>query len=184
MIHSILRSTLVLTTVLVSAAALDNAANPGTKVEAASLPPLPVQPAPRNITPTLKSVLVLNGLQRVEAHFPRFQSQARFRNHFSLRNITSGLATWYGQVRDGHRTANGEFFDCTLMTAANNTLPFGTRVRVTNLKTGMSVVVRVNDRGVLNPGNIIDLTSAAADRIGMLRMGIAPVHLDVLAGAA
>jgi len=184
MIQTILRSTLVLSTVLVSAAALDSAANPGTHVEAATLPPLPFQPAARDLTPSLKGLLAVNGVQRVEAVFPRFQSQGRFHNHFSLRNIRTGLATWYGKVRDGHRTANGEFFDSTLMTAANNTLPFGTRVKVTNLKTGKSVIVRVNDRGILNPGNIIDITSAAADRIGMLRDGIAPVHLDILAGAA
>ncbi len=184
MIQTILRSTLVLSTVLVSAAALDNAANPGIHVEAAELPPVPVQPATRDITPSLKSVLSVNGVQRVEATFPRFQSQGKFRSHFSFSSIRSGLATWYGQVRNGHRTANGEYFDATLMTAANNTLPFGTRVKVTNLRNGMSVIVRVNDRGVLNPGNIIDITSAAAERIGMLRDGVAPVHLDILREAA
>jgi rare lipoprotein A len=98
--------------------------------------------------------------------------------------MTSGLATWYGKVRDQHRTANGELFDSSLMTAANNSLPFGTRVKVTNLRNGKSVIVRVNDRGVLSPGNIIDITSAAAEKIDMVRMGIAPVHIDILAGAA
>ena len=181
MIQTILRSTLILSTVLVSAAAVDKAANPSTRVEAASVPPAPIQPAPRNVTPSLKSVLALNGLERLEATFPRFQGPRRFSHHFSISSIRTGLATWYGKVRDQHRTANGEIFDSTLLTGASNTLPFGTRVKVTNLKTGKSVVVRVNDRGILSPGNIIDLTSAAADRIGMLRAGIAPVHLDVLA---
>jgi rare lipoprotein A len=184
MIQTILRSTLVLSTVLVSAAALDNAANPATQVEAAPLPPIPTQPAPRDITPSLKGVLLFNGLKPIENGFPRFQSQGRFQNRFSFRSIRTGLATWYGKVRDGHRTANGEFFDSTLMTGASNTLPFGTRVKVTNLKNGKSVVVRVNDRGILDADNVIDITSAAADRIGMLRTGIAPVKLDILRDAA
>jgi rare lipoprotein A len=97
-----------------------------------------------------------------------------------LKSLRSGLATWYGKVLDRHRTASGEIFDSTAMTGASNTLPFGTRVQVTNLRNGRSVVVRVNDRGILAPGNIIDITSSAANKIGLLRMGIAPVHLEVI----
>lgn len=182
MIQTILRSTLILSTVLVSAAALDNAANPSTHVEAAVLAPVPLPLATRNLTPTIKGVRAFNGLQLIENRFPRFTSPGRFQNHFSIRNLRTGLATWYGKIRDQHHTANGEIFDSTLFTGASNTLPFGTRVKVTNLQTGKSVVVRVNDRGILSPGHIIDITSAAAERIGMLRAGVAPVHLEILAG--
>jgi rare lipoprotein A len=111
-------------------------------------------------------------LKRVEASFAK------------LKHVSSGLATWYGLVLDNHRTASGERFDCRKLTAASNTLPFGTRVKVTNLKNGRSVVVRINDRGLLDPGHIIDVSSAAAERIGLLRLGIAPVHLDILPKAS
>ena len=97
-----------------------------------------------------------------------------------LKGFRTGLATWYGKVLDRHRTASGEIFDSSALTGASNTLPFGTRVEVTNLRNGRSVVVRVNDRGILAPGNIIDLSSAAADKIGLLKMGIAPVRLEIV----
>ncbi len=97
-----------------------------------------------------------------------------------LKDLRTGFATWYGKVLERHRTASGEVFDPSALTGASNTLPFGTKVQVTNLRNGRSVVVRVNDRGILAPGNIIDLSSAAADRIGLLKMGIAPVHLEVV----
>jgi rare lipoprotein A len=91
-----------------------------------------------------------------------------------------GLASWYGRVLHGHPTASGEIFDENLMTACNNSLPFGTLVKVTDLITRKSVVVRINDRGVLFKGRIIDLSSAAAKQLDMLRAGVAPVKLEVL----
>lgn len=95
-------------------------------------------------------------------------------------NPLRGIATWYGAVLHGHMTASGEIFDETKMTAAHNTLPMGTRVRVTDLNSQKSVVVTINDRGQLSPGRIIDLTSAAAERLGILRAGVAPVKVEVL----
>jgi peptidoglycan lytic transglycosylase len=91
-----------------------------------------------------------------------------------------GIATWYGAVRQGHRTASGERFDEMAMTAAHKSLPFGTLLRVVNLKTNKSVVVRINDRGQLPADHVIDLSYAAAEELGIVRTGIAPVRLDVI----
>jgi len=92
-----------------------------------------------------------------------------------------GLATWYGSVLDGHRTASGERFDMFAMTAAHKTLPFGTLVRVTNTNTGKSVDVRINDRGVLPGDHVIDLSYGAAKHLEILKTGVANVTLEVLA---
>lgn len=93
------------------------------------------------------------------------------------REIGRGKASWYGEPHHGRRTANGEVFDMNELTAAHKTLPFGTRVRVENLATGQAVVVRINDRGPFTPGRVIDLSRAAAERIGLIRTGVAPVVL-------
>jgi rare lipoprotein A len=92
----------------------------------------------------------------------------------------SGMATWYGAVLDGHRTASGERFDMFAMTAAHKSLPFGTLVRVHNLDTGKSVDVRINDRGVLPDDRVIDLSYGAAKHLQILKTGIAHVKLEVL----
>ena len=91
-----------------------------------------------------------------------------------------GMASWYGRRFHGKRTASGEIFDMRAMTAAHKTLPFGARVRVRMLETNRSVVVRINDRGPFVEGRIIDLSHAAARRLGMVRVGTAPVALKVL----
>ena len=86
----------------------------------------------------------------------------------------SGVASVYS----GQKTANGEYASAGGMTAAHRTLPFGTKVRVTNQHTGRSVVVRINDRGPFVRGRVIDITPAAAHELGM--SGLAPVTLTVL----
>jgi len=91
-----------------------------------------------------------------------------------------GYASYYGSQWHGRTTANGEKMDVTAMTAAHKTLPFQTRVRVTMLSTGKSVVVRINDRGPFVRGRIIDLSDEAARRIGLLERGVAKVGLEVL----
>jgi rare lipoprotein A len=91
-----------------------------------------------------------------------------------------GNASWYGAVLEGHRTASGETFRKDELTAAHRTLPFGTLVRVVDVKSGKSVVVRINDRGVLFPDRIIDLSSGAAEGLGILRAGVAKVRLEIL----
>ncbi|MEL7034823.1 MAG: septal ring lytic transglycosylase RlpA family protein [Cyanobacteria bacterium J06592_8] len=91
-----------------------------------------------------------------------------------------GLASWYGPGFHGNLTANGERFNQYAMTAAHRSLPFGTMVRVTNTNNGRSVVVRINDRGPFIRGRIIDLSIGAADVIGMVSNGVAPVKVEVL----
>jgi rare lipoprotein A len=92
---------------------------------------------------------------------------------------SSGLASFYGQEH-GNKTANGENYNSRELTAAHRTLPFGTRVRVTNVASGRSVTVRVNDRGPFVPGRVIDVSQAAAEQLGMVGRGVAKVKLDVV----
>src|SRR5262245_55773369 len=82
-----------------------------------------------------------------------------------------GLASYYADRYHGRKTASSEVFDVNAMTAAHRTLPFGTRVRVTNVNNGRSVVVRINDRGPFVAGRVIDLSPAAARRIDMIDDG-------------
>jgi len=91
-----------------------------------------------------------------------------------------GLASYYSE-EVGPRTANGERFDPGAMTAAHRTLPFGTRVRVTNLRNGRSVIVRINDRGPFVEARVIDLSHAAARRLRLVGEGVSRVRLEVLA---
>jgi len=91
-----------------------------------------------------------------------------------------GMASWYGPGFHGRRSASGERFNQNAMTAAHRTLPFGTRVRVTNLNNGRSVTVRINDRGPFIRGRIIDLSIGAARKINMVNSGVAPVRVEVL----
>jgi rare lipoprotein A len=97
-----------------------------------------------------------------------------------VRQVLSGMASWYGPGFHGNYSASGEVFDQNAMTAAHPSLPFGTQVRVTNLETGLSVVVRINDRGPYAYGRIIDLSAAAAHVIGLISSGVAPVDVEVL----
>ncbi|MGB7484769.1 MAG: septal ring lytic transglycosylase RlpA family protein, partial [Phormidesmis sp.] len=92
-----------------------------------------------------------------------------------------GSASWYGPGFNGRRTARGEVFNQNAITAAHRTLPFGTRVLVTNLNTGQQVTVRINDRGPYSGHRIIDLSAGAAAQIGLTRSGVGTVQLDVLA---
>jgi rare lipoprotein A len=98
----------------------------------------------------------------------------------SVRSVANGLASWYGPGFHGNRTANGEVFNQYAMTAAHRSLPFGTRVRVTNLDNGRSAVVRINDRGPYAGGRIIDMSAGSARQIGLDQSGVAPVRLEVL----
>jgi rare lipoprotein A len=93
--------------------------------------------------------------------------------------IGGGTASWYGREFAGRRTASGERFNPAEYTAAHRTLPFGTRVRVTNAQ-GESVVVRINDRGPFHGGRVIDLSQAAAAELGLVRAGSGRVQLALL----
>src|ERR1700722_16026286 len=96
------------------------------------------------------------------------------------RDMLHGIASWYGSVLDGHRTASGERFDMYAFTACHPTLPFGTMVRVKNLDNKKEVVVRINDRGVLDRGRIIDVSYAAAQELNITKRGLAHVALEVV----
>lgn len=91
-----------------------------------------------------------------------------------------GVASFYGPGFNGRRTASGERFNMHKLTAAHNTLPFGTMLRVVNLDNNRSVVVKVNDRGPFKKGRIIDLSLGAAKKIGLDRSGTANVSLEIL----
>ena len=92
-----------------------------------------------------------------------------------------GRASYYGARHHGNKTASGERFDQHALTAAHRTLPFGSWVRVTNLRNDKSVVVRINDRGPYARGRIIDLSKKAAEQLDMLRAGVVPVRVQQLA---
>ena len=91
-----------------------------------------------------------------------------------------GIASWYGPGFDGNYTASGEIYDMNGISAAHKTLPFGTIVRVVDLETGRSVIVRINDRGPFIEGRIIDLSKGAAEKLGIIDKGIARVGLRIL----
>jgi len=98
---------------------------------------------------------------------------------FSVKSM-NGVATIYSDKLNGHKTASGQRFDQKLLTAAHRTLPLGTKVRVTNVRSQQSVDVVINDRGPWYTRRIIDLSTAAAARVGMLRAGKALVKLEIL----
>lgn len=98
----------------------------------------------------------------------------------SYRLLEEGVASYYADEFDGRMTSNGEIFDMHQLTAAHRTLPFQTKVRVTNLTNGKSVVVRINDRGPFKDDRIIDLSRGAAEEIDMIGPGTATVRLEVI----
>lgn len=98
----------------------------------------------------------------------------------ALLQVTHGKASYYSKKHSGKKTANGQRIDHGAYTAAHPTLPFGTVVRVTNLRNGREVIVRINDRGPFVKGRIIDLSRAAAETLNMMRSGVTDVQVEVL----
>lgn len=98
----------------------------------------------------------------------------------ATRTLGSGVASYYADRFNGQRTANGERFSNAELTAAHRTLPFGSRVRVTNPRNGASVIVRINDRGPFTRGRTIDLSRAAAEQVGIVRAGHGTVELELI----
>ncbi|HAW61206.1 MAG TPA: septal ring lytic transglycosylase RlpA family protein [Pseudomonas sp.] len=92
----------------------------------------------------------------------------------------SGKASYYARMHHGQRTANGETHDQNALVAAHRSLPFGTRVRVTNQQNGKQVIVRINDRGPFRRGRIIDVSRAAAAQLDMLERGVVRVRIETL----
>ena len=94
--------------------------------------------------------------------------------------VSNGQASWYGPGFYGNRTASGEVLRPGTLTAAHRTLPFGTRVRVTNLNNGLSAIVRINDRGPFHGNRMLDLAHGAASQLGVVASGVASVKMEVL----
>lgn len=92
----------------------------------------------------------------------------------------TGVASYYHDKFHGRKTASGERYDKMAATAAHRSLPFGTRVRVTGIKTGKSIVVKINDRGPFVKGRIIDLSRRAARELGMIQRGVGKVLVEVI----
>jgi rare lipoprotein A len=110
--------------------------------------------------------------QAVAHHQPRPVSVVRRHDapaHTDIASAPNGLASFY---TEGTKTASGETFNTHELTAAHPSLPFGTRLRVTNVSTGRSVTVRVNDRGPYVPGRVVDVSYAAADQLGMVKLDV------------
>jgi rare lipoprotein A len=131
-----------------------------------------------------QSSLVTDQMALQGAYRQKRTAVAHLNRHFAPLTRAAGrkggsyaLASFYGEDT---QTASGEKFNPNELTAAHPTLPFGTRLRVTNITNGRSVVVRVNDRGPFVRGRSVDVSSAAADRIGMIDQGVAKVKLDVI----
>jgi rare lipoprotein A len=94
--------------------------------------------------------------------------------------VETGLASWYGAPYHNRRGSDGKIYDMNGMTAAHRTLPLGSIIRVTNIKTGSSALVRITDRGPFIPGRILDLSLAAAKQVDVWRAGLAKVRIEVL----
>ncbi len=118
-------------------------------------------------------------------HYPKDRSSSQN----SANNRTSavlsgqkmrGIASYYADKFEGRKTANGEIFRQSKFTAAHKTLPFGTMVKVTRLDNGKSIIVKINDRGPFVAGRIIDLSAAAAQKLGIIQDGLAEVEIEVL----
>ncbi len=96
--------------------------------------------------------------------------------------MEEGIASWYGADFHGKNTANGECYDMYAVTAAHKTLPLPTKVRVTHLENGRSIVLKVNDRGPYAKGRIIDLSYGAARKLGMVKQGVGPIRVEAIGG--
>jgi rare lipoprotein A len=109
------------------------------------------------------------------------QSDAEFVQSHAVIYSEEGLASWYGPPYDKRRGANGEIFDKDALTAAHRTLPMNSLIKVTNVSTGQSVIVRVTDRGPFVPDRMLDLSLGSAKAIGVWRPGVARVRVEVFA---
>lgn len=134
------------------------------------------------------------GTPRFEDPIPVAEPRSRYGNHspyqvfgvtYHVRDsaegyVEEGLASWYGSKFHGHRTSSGETYDMYGLSAAHRSLPLPTWARVTNLENGRSTIVRVNDRGPFHPDRIIDLSWAAAKKLGYQKQGTARVRVEAI----
>ena len=154
---------------------------------AADLPPASQAPAPQRAAPALAAPASAREEEPAPGTRPAEQPpepdgalEGRYASRRALQ-VYRGQATYYGEAFRGHRTASGEPFNPRAFTAAHRTLPFGTVVRVVCPSSHQVVYVTINDRGPFgNRRRIIDLSSAAAERLDILRMGVADVRVEVV----
>lgn len=142
--------------------------------------------APIEISSQVEAALTAAPVQDIDAVFGDAENEAAATLEpaapieQALEELDGGKASYYGPNLAGNRTANGERFDPTQLTAAHRTLPMGSKVKVTNKRNGKSVIVRINDRGPFHGQRVIDLSTAAAREIGMVATGTATVGLALL----
>jgi len=134
------------------------------------------------VAASIASLITLSGCRKkhVSRQFPPPPNSSPRQTPAPIQSTETGTASWYGHPYHGRPAADGEIYDMEGMVAAHRTLPFNTWVRVTNLKNGKQVEVRIIDRGPFVDGRIIDLSHAAAQMIDMIGTGIAPVRVDVI----
>ena len=132
---------------------------------------------PTSWSAALLLVAVLAGCTSQPPRTPTSQQPQKPQTSTS-EQLGSGKASYYGRQHHNKLTASGERFDQSSLTAAHRTLPFGSKVRVTNTRTGKSVIVRINDRGPFVRSRVIDLSKAAFERIGSTRSGVIRVRLE------
>ncbi|HEY6292797.1 MAG TPA: septal ring lytic transglycosylase RlpA family protein [Terriglobia bacterium] len=116
---------------------------------------------------------------KTEARVPARYEFAGPVNLVPLVRTEVGLASWYGSESDG-KTASGETYDINALTAAHRSLPLNSKIKVTNLKNGRAVILRVNDRGPNVYGRLLDVSKAAAERLGFIGSGKAPVRVTMV----
>src|SRR5580658_3657538 len=121
-----------------------------------------------------------NNSEAIPAPISSTQTKSEVRKPAKPKPYQVGTASWYGEYFVGKPTASGEPYDMYDMTAASLTIPLGTYVKVTNLRNGKAVVVRVNDRGPVVPGRMIDLSYGAASALGFTNRGLQRVRLDLV----
>lgn len=138
--------------------------------------PVDYRPSGRRLASLVVSVALAATLLAVPAPGPQLPSQADEAPAWTQ----NGEVSWYGPGFHGRRTANGEIFDTNEMTMAHRSLAFGSRVRVTNLDNGRSIVVRVNDRGPYVRGRIADLSHAAASQLGFVEDGVVHARIELI----
>lgn len=113
---------------------------------------------------------------------PVLRAQSTLQSRLAAAPYQVGMASWYGAWFQGKETTSGEPYNMYALTAAHRRLPLGTRVRVTNLLNGRSVVLRINDRGPVPVSRCIDVSAAAARVLGFRAEGLAPVRIEVISG--
>ncbi|WP_249143261.1 septal ring lytic transglycosylase RlpA family protein [Bradyrhizobium liaoningense] len=154
----------------------DHTRDPNGSPGANDLPPIAGKPARRRQR-TAEQDQKAHGEIRRATHRKSKHQHAFHKKHHRRHTPLSGLASFYSEDQ---MTASGERFNKHALHAAHPSLPFGTRLRVTNVSNGRSVIVRVNDRGPFVRGRIIDVTSRAAEALGMIRMGVVNVTLQIV----